>query len=87
MKKIVINRSYGGFGLSYDALQALGIESEHDIERDDPKLVALVESMGKKANGRHSELIVVEIPDDVEYYVDEYDGMECIRENHRVWYK
>jgi hypothetical protein len=87
MKKIVINRCYGGFGLSYDALQALGIESEHDIERDDPKLVAVVESMGDKANSRNSQLIVVEIPDDVQYFIDEYDGMECIRENHRVWCK
>jgi translation initiation factor 2 alpha subunit (eIF-2alpha) len=87
MKKIVINRCYGGFGLSYDALQALGIESEHDIERDDPKLVAVVESMGNKANCRFSELKVVEIPEDVQYFIDEYDGIECIRENHRVWCK
>jgi hypothetical protein len=85
MKKIVINRCYGGFGLSYDALQTLGIESEYDIERDDPKLVAVVESMGDKANGRFSELKIVEIPDDVQYFIDECDGMECIRENHRVW--
>ena len=87
MKKIVINRCYGGFSLSYDALQALGIESEYDIERDDPKLVAVVESMGDKATGRDSNLKIVEIPDDVQYFIDEYDGIECIRENHRVWCK
>lgn len=44
--KIVINRCFGGFGLS-DA---------------------------------------VEIPDGIEWEIDEYDGMESIHETHREWH-
>ena len=56
-----------------------------DIERNDPALVQVVEEMGSKADGDHAELAVVEIPDDVNYVVEEYDGMEHIAEAHRTW--
>jgi len=41
--------------------------------------------MGDKAKGDHAELKVVEIPDDVNYIVEEYDGLEQIAEQHRTW--
>ena len=140
-KKVVINKCYGGFGLSLDASveylkrkgkdvyfyevdYATGVSSKmkttkarkqsafnttivtkdlgditnniemyendavfsyYDIERDDPDLVAVVEKLGKKANGFCAKLDVVEIPDDVEYNIEEYDGVEWIAEVHRTW--
>jgi hypothetical protein len=80
----------------YDEIQASGENykrlndqdwyfSVSDIDRDDPDLVAVVRNLGAAANGQHSDLRVVEVPDDVEWYVDEYDGLEQIRENHRTW--
>ena len=54
-------------------------------ERDDPLLVAAVEALGKESFGRASELAVVEIPDSVEWEIDEYDGKEHIAEKHRTW--
>ena len=57
-----------------------------DVERDDPILVQVVKELGDAANSRHSELRIVEIPDDVNYIVEEYDGMEHIAESHRTWY-
>lgn len=54
-------------------------------DRADPDLVAVVEELGAAANGRHAELAVVEIPDDVEYQIDEYDGIEWVAEKHRTW--
>lgn len=53
--------------------------------RDDPDLVKVVEELGDAAGGRFSQLEVVEIPDDVEFVIDEYDGLETIREKHRSW--
>ena len=58
---------------------------DSDIPRDDHCLVQVVEELGDEANNRFAKLIVVEVPDNIEWYVDEYDGAETIRENHREW--
>jgi hypothetical protein len=56
-----------------------------DIERDDPCLVQTVEELGEEASGSCSRLVVVEIPDDVQWMIEEYDGSEWVAEVHRVW--
>jgi hypothetical protein len=58
----------------------------NDIARDDPDLVRVVEEMGERANSKFAKLKVVEIPDGVEWEIDEYDGCEWIAEKHRRWY-
>lgn len=92
--KVVINRCYGGFSLSEVALVALRKRetdktfnpySYDGKDRTDPNLVAVVEALGKKANGRFADLEVVEIPDGIEWEIDEYDGAEEIHEKHRSW--
>lgn len=91
--KIVINRRYGGFGLSEKAEKAYcrekGIDpvnfAHWEINRNDPVLIELVEKMGKDAAGNHADLKVVDIPDDVDWVIDEYDGMEWVAEKHRTW--
>ena len=84
--KVVINRCYGGFGLSEKAMRFLGVGSEWpDIARDDPKLVECVEKLGEEANDTYAELKVVEIPDDINWEIGEYDGLEWVEEVHRRW--
>ena len=56
-----------------------------DIQREDPNLITTVETLGEKANSWSSELKVVEIPDDIEWHIAEYDGIEHVAENHRTW--
>lgn len=93
MTKIVINRDYGGFGLSKEAFERYCDQTgqkpdefyDHDIARDDPNLIAIVESMGDRANGLCAQLKVVEIPNDVQWQIQEYDGVEWIAEVHRTW--
>ena len=137
MRKIVINRCYGGFGISalaeklysekkgftiyrykrkggfssdtyvrakgtdwmdmtltedmgnvfeYDQNTIKGWWSSSDIVRDDPALVATVEELGsEKASERFAELQIVEIPEDVEWMIDDYDGQETVHEVHRSW--
>jgi len=58
---------------------------ERDIERHDPVLAQVVEELGDVANGHCANLRVVDIPDGVEYTVEEYDGLEHIAEVHRTW--
>lgn len=57
--------------------------------RNHPLLVKVIEELGgghrTGASGQFSNLEVVEIPDDIEYEIDDYDGNETIREKHRTW--
>lgn len=62
-----------------------GILLDYDIPRDDPVLVSIVEEMGEDSFSKYAYLKVVEIPDDVEWEIKEYDGMEHIAEKHRTW--
>jgi hypothetical protein len=61
--------------------------SEYDFfsDRSDPDLIAVIEELGKDSWGWASELAIVDIPDDVEWHIDEYDGLEHVAENHRTW--
>lgn len=72
--------------VAYNKLRSEQTIYERDIERHDPALVQAVEELGERANGQHAELSVVEIPDGVDYIVEEYDGNEHIAEAHRTWY-
>jgi len=56
-----------------------------DIARDDANLVSVVLELGEAANGSHARLKIVEIPDDVEWQIEEYDGLEWVAEKHRTW--
>lgn len=122
MTKVVINRCFGGFGLSNEAFELLlkkkGIEfdrresrvsfgqeryeyyrkgylgndeyylSDYDFydDRSDSALIQVVEELGQAANGWAADLAVLEVPDDVEWHIHEYDGREHVAENHRTWY-
>jgi len=54
-------------------------------ERAEPTLVRIVEEMGEAADGRFAALKIVEIPDDVQWHIEEYDGKEWVSENHETW--
>lgn len=89
--KVVINRCFGGFQLSKKAYEYLGLPwdghgFEYDDDRTNPKLVECVEKLGPEASSSLSHLVVVEIPAGIDWYIDNYDGMETIAEQHRVWY-
>lgn len=59
--------------------------SYRDIDREDLHLIEVVEKHPDKVHGNYAKLKVVEIPSDIEYEIDEYDGNEHIAEVHRTW--
>jgi len=59
--------------------------SERDIKRNDPILVQVVKELGELANGTFAELKIVDIPIDVQWTIEEYDGDEWVAEQHRTW--
>jgi hypothetical protein len=71
---------------AYNAAYSEQTISCRDIERNDPHLVQLVEENSELYSGRCAELAVVEIPDGVNYEIEEYDGREHVAETHRTWY-
>lgn len=130
MKELVVNKCYGGFGLSHEAImryaELVGMTlyseedysfyhyykvpvdeyktmlaearktgsygvvnglyfTENDIDREDPILIQVVKELGEKASGQFSDLTIVEIPDDVQYEIQDYDGVETVAEVHRTW--
>lgn len=80
--EIVLNKGYGGFSLSKQALDLYNqrsgnnLEWEHSISRDDPILVQIVKELGVKANGSYSNLRVVEL--NVDYNIESEDGYESV---------
>lgn len=120
MPKVVINKCFGGFGLSHEGVMAYAANkgmtlwyetdddskggyrhyftqppegrdehtshfSDDDIPRDDPALVQTVEELGAAANGFCARLGIIEIPDYVQWHIEEYDGQEHIAEDHHTW--
>lgn len=86
--KVVINCCYGGFSLSEKAMELYKQLSGNDcyeIYRDDPNLVEVVEILGSEADGTHAQLKIVDIPDGINYTIEEYDGIEHVAEVHRTW--
>jgi hypothetical protein len=93
IRRVVINDCYGGFGLSdiacakYKELAGIddAVWSDRDIDRDDPYLVKIVKELGSSASGSYASLKIVEIPEDVEWFISDYDGAEWVSEKHRTW--
>lgn len=85
--KVLYNTCYGGFNFSERFVDEFNkrhpdrpkkLESWHD-ERTDPDVIALFEEKGSVwSSGAYSNLDMEEIPDDVEFRVREYDGMESV---------
>jgi hypothetical protein len=90
--KVAINRCFGGFGLSREAYKFLGIPwdkygfkyNDYD-KRTDPELIRCIETLGRSASGSLANVIVVTIPNDIEWEIDDYDGQESVEEKHRSW--
>jgi hypothetical protein len=58
---------------------------DREIARDDSVLVSVVREMGSEANGNFAQLKIVKIPGDIEWTIDDYDGLDWVAEKHRIW--
>ena len=83
--KVVYNAMYGGFGFSEEFVTEF--KKRHpeksldkwSVERSDPDVIALLEEMGSdESSGYCANLQIEKIPDDVEFEIGEYDGMETV---------
>ena len=91
MQEIVICGRHSGFWISEEGRKRIqelkGEETPEppyysDINRDDPHLIQTIKELGIEAG---EDLKIVEVPDGVEWEVEEYDGLEWVSEAHRTW--
>lgn len=74
-------------GYGYAGNELFGIEGEdYNAYRSHPKLISMIENIGcKEASGDMASIRIVDVPDDVRWYIHDYDGMESVEEQHRSW--
>lgn len=80
MTKVVINTRYGGFCVSEAAAKDLGLGEyeHHDVSREDPTLISLIEEKGSEyVSDGMSCLEVIEVKE-AYYMISDYDGIETI---------
>ena len=56
-----------------------------DIPRDSKLLLQVINELGEDANGSRAKLSIVEVPDGVDWQIEEYDGSEHVAEQHKTW--
>lgn len=63
-----------------------GCGGGEDIDRDDPLLIEAIETLGSEAvSGFCASLAIADIPDGVEWEIDEYDGWESVVPPRMRW--
>lgn len=70
------------FGGWYNA-----IEGDTNDFRTNPIVIQVIEELGELANGRFCEAKIIDIPFDGldGWHIAEYDGLEHVAENYRIW--
>jgi len=88
LKGITLVEETNEYGITFyvDQINDESYFEAHDFDRTDPALIQVVEEMGDASFGWAAKLKIVEIPDGVDWYVSDYDGVEHIAERHRTWH-
>lgn len=83
---------YKQLGIKWDGYGYLdnddfGIKSDDYMAyRTNKRLIKAIEKIGvEKASGSMAKLQIIDIPDGVQWEIDEYDGIETVHEIHRSW--
>lgn len=78
---VYIVNQYFGETAKHEEIFSDALFNENNLERDDLNFTKAVEEL------KPYNLKVIEIPDDVKWYIYESEqGFETIHEEHRIWY-
>jgi len=85
-RKLSGNPEWGGaciIGDTYSDGEAVDFDygGGRDIDRSDPVLIEVIETLGEKASGSCSCLAIEDVPSGTAYRIDEYDGNESVMTN------
>lgn len=57
-----------------------------DEDRSHPAMISAYEMLEASGNIEAlNDLRIADIPDDAKWFIDDYDGIETVREEHRTW--
>lgn len=71
--------------VDYEQLYPKAVDINEIIPRTSPTLHGCIRLLGEDAAAEHCTLKLVDIPDDVKYTIENYDGRESVHEDHRIW--
>jgi len=63
----------------------MGYINPRPSDRTDPLWVEVAQELGTGANSSSSDIVIVDVPDDVKWFISDYDGSEHVAESHRTW--
>ena len=85
---VVLNKRSGGFSLSYKGIDLYNSLSGKNlkfyecgsIERHDPSLVKVIQTLGSESFGNSAKLVIEYISPEMKdfYHIDEYQGFETL---------
>lgn len=59
---------------------------QEEEDRIHPAMIAAYEQLAEEGNHEAlNDLRIADVPDDAKWFIDDYDGIETIREEHRTW--
>jgi hypothetical protein len=82
---LLLHPTFSGKYEDMTSIDREGLFSIDMIDRTDKYLIQVIEELGEEADGTFASLKIVEIPDDVDWVIQEYDGVEWVAERHRTW--
>jgi hypothetical protein len=89
--KIAINTVYGGFSLSilaedrYKELTGEWLSSYNIATRTDKALIQAIEEFGELASDTYAAVRIVEVPEDTNWAILNFDGLEMVVDKDRIW--
>ena len=82
---ITFTKDFGDYVDLYDDNSEKYILELCSNHREDRVLIEVVEELGDRANSPFSKLVIVDIPDGMEYEIDDYDGVETLHQKVEKW--
>jgi len=86
---IYISLIYQGHIVAIDAFDfdSVFFPGSLDTCRDDENLIKAFEVLGDKCNTEDCKLLIIEIPNNIQYYIEQQDGCgEVVHEYHKQWW-
>jgi hypothetical protein len=85
MKELKLPGRKGNWNFPNNATFEITSDNINQYRTHTPLIEAIEKIGNPRCNGPHANLAIIKIPDDVNWEIQEYNGLETIHEIHRTW--